>query len=597
MNFRRMESQEFKEVFNGTSAYSEVISDDSANLPDDLSPSSASLLQEAIVTLLTLLLLSGILTNSIFFLVFYSQAKLRSFSNRFVLCLCTSHLLQSILVTPFTLTSVINQSWVFGEVWCQVNGMASLFVTMASVLSLLMIAIDRNYAVNSPLHYSRTVTKSRTSILILSIWTFSFLSSIPPLCGIGRIQYRPEWFTCTILWTDNDKYTALYSVYLLTFGFLIPFLTMACIYVSMYRAAKNNSARARKHSLTSSCKQAIISTPKKSSTRRRSSCGSQSSLFGEEWKAAKTGLFVVLSFILCWLPMFSVILTETFTDYGSQLPQWITSTAILLSSSACIINPYLYVYRNKSTRSQLKKMLHLCSKEKKNRSSLYAQNRRLFVPSIPSSTFKVPIETTCISPWPSFTIYGRKSEQMSCITSPIEKNPQHSLEQGILNNNLLNAMDLDVSTLKSSNRMMIFKLRCNAKNKKESIEEADPNSQSAKKNESTKMTLSRTKSMTVFGNLLPQEVISQEGGQRRKSFVMTRYRVQGSDETNSTSIESQDSIPSTNVVSDLSGKERRILYRQWNRSGSEDAGYISRRSSICSIVSSDSDNLGKILEL
>lgn len=595
-----MENQD-NELFNGTGSYSDIVSENGDKLSDELTPSRVSLLQEAIVTLLTLLLLSGILTNSIFFLVFYRQAKLRSFSNRFVLCLCTSHLLQSILVTPFTLITVINQSWIFGDVWCQINGVASLSLTMASVLSLLMIAIDRNYAVNSPLHYSRTVTKSRTSILILSIWTFSLLSSIPPLCGIGRIQFRPEWFTCTILWTDSNDYTALYSVYLLTFGFLIPLLTMACIYVSMYRAAKHNSARARRHSLTSTCKQTIISIPKKSSTRRRSSCGSQSSLFGEEWKAAKTGLFVVLSFILCWLPLFSVILTETFTDYGEHLPQWITSAASLLSSSACIINPYLYVYRNKSTRSQLKNMLHPCSKNKKNRCSLYAQNRKLFVPSIPSSTFKVPIETTCISPWPSFTIYGKKTEQMSCITSPVEKNSQNCiLEQGILNNHLLNAMDLDVSTLKSSNRMMIFKLRCDVRNKNnanDSLEECDVNSQAIKRIESTKAMLSRTKSMTLFSNLVPQEIISQVGGQRRKSFVMTRNRVQGSDETTSTSIESQDSIPSTNITSDLSGKERRILYRQWNRSGSEDAGYISRRSSICSIVSSDSDNLGKSLEL
>ncbi|KAL3218271.1 hypothetical protein MRX96_031626 [Rhipicephalus microplus] len=123
---------------------------------------------------------------------------------------------------------------------------------MANIFSILLIAVDRNCAVNSPLHYSMTITKKRTSGLIVSTWVFAVLISVPPLVGVSNIEYQESWAMCTITWYDTSLLTISYSCVLCVVGFLLPFVRITWIYASMFRAARRNSARARLHNINTS---------------------------------------------------------------------------------------------------------------------------------------------------------------------------------------------------------------------------------------------------------------------------------------------------------------------------------------------------------
>ncbi|KAH8042305.1 hypothetical protein HPB51_021389 [Rhipicephalus microplus] len=237
-------------------------------------------------------------------------------SNKFVLNMAIVHLLQTFIVLPFVFVSILFQEWIFGDVFCKIQGTLSICLTMANVFSILLIAVDRNCAVNSPLHYSMTITKKRTNALILSTWVIAITVSVPPLAGVSDLQYQKSWAMCTVTWYDSGLLTLAYSCVLCVLGFMLPFIRITWIYTSMFKAARRNSACTRIHNVKSESND--ISPPpsagldggndvsvclsRKSAWSKRSTSSQMSSLFGDKLKAVRTGIFVVVSFTACFLP-------------------------------------------------------------------------------------------------------------------------------------------------------------------------------------------------------------------------------------------------------------------------------------------------------
>lgn len=184
-------------------------------------------------------------------------------------------------------------------------------------------------------------------------------------------------------------------------GYVFPLLCLIWLYLRMYSAAHRNSERTRKHSIsgdlltvmdgtTSIIPQGIdflthymnpfsktpmsgaaqtaghtangvLVTVKKQ--RRRSSSGSSSSLlFREEGRAIKTAFFVIAAYLICWTPHFvdqlSVAFSEdpTVIDYetGGGWTRFFAVAGMLLSS---VLNPFIYVFRNKMAYKEVNKLL------------------------------------------------------------------------------------------------------------------------------------------------------------------------------------------------------------------------------------------------
>ncbi|CAN8015245.1 unnamed protein product [Ixodes persulcatus] len=339
--------------------------------PEDVDqPSSFNYINlEVHYILLLAIMVSSVAVNGLVFVLFYQRPSVRMTSNKFVLNMAIVHLLQTFLILPFVFVSAMFQEWIFGDIWCKIHGAVSVCLTMANVFSILLIAVDRNCAVNSPLHYSMTITKKRTSGLILSTWFFAVLLSIPPLIGVSDIKYQETWSMCTVTWYETDLLTIAYSCVLCVVGFLLPFVRIAWIYTSMFRAARRNSARARLHNINTSS--AEMSPPPSAGpdghpslylhrrmawSKRTSSLSQASSFFGDEWKAVRTGLLVVISFTVCFLPFFSMILIEPHKKTRKTALKKLPAIAMLFLFCSSLISPYLYVIRNKATRKHVRKM-------------------------------------------------------------------------------------------------------------------------------------------------------------------------------------------------------------------------------------------------
>lgn len=183
----------------------------------------------------------------------------------------------------------------------QVQGLDGLtvLVTLASVLSILLISLDRYYAVNSPLHYSIIVTRQKSMVMIILVWTIASVLSAPVWTGSVVLEHQPHNYrhhnvsflsnaldfcnkpiaidpTGAFQWDQNstvvdakdakDDVTGAankwreeqqqvinicYSVLVFLFGFVWPLTALCWLYLRMYEAALKNAARTRRQSLSS----------------------------------------------------------------------------------------------------------------------------------------------------------------------------------------------------------------------------------------------------------------------------------------------------------------------------------------------------------
>jgi hypothetical protein len=73
----------------------------------------------------------------------------------------------------------MKNSWPFGKFFCKIWITIDDVVTMASVLSIVAITIERYWSINHSVHYRRHTTKTRIRIFSLLIWLIPFLNFAP----------------------------------------------------------------------------------------------------------------------------------------------------------------------------------------------------------------------------------------------------------------------------------------------------------------------------------------------------------------------------------------------------------------------------------
>ncbi|XP_054724280.1 histamine H2 receptor-like [Uloborus diversus] len=304
----------------------------------------------------------GSCSNAFILLLFYKKRSVRTFSNRFVLSLAVTHFLQCFLLTPPVIAAI--KGYTFNAALYKITSSLTMALNLASSLSVLLIAIDRNCAVNNPLHYTVTITKKRTGFLISMVWVASFLLSLPLLTGVPEVAHDP---TGDI--HDWNAWKVMHVVYIFlvsAIGFLIPFGCVSCLYFIMVRAAKTNNAKNRRSSSNSSSSSEVVVNFKPQrktgtneySLRRnysaeRGEASQGNCCFASKHKATITGLLVVCSFVLCWSPYYISLILKQFVQFPS-LAKYLTSVTTFL---ACVLDPYVYFYRNKNSFKQAKKMI------------------------------------------------------------------------------------------------------------------------------------------------------------------------------------------------------------------------------------------------
>ncbi|NXO44135.1 S1PR4 protein, partial [Locustella ochotensis] len=200
-----------------------------------------------------------------------------------------------------------------------------LFVALAaSTFSLLVTAVERYGAMVRPIAENEASKTLRLRGLIVSCWLLALVIGLLPLLGWNCLC---DFRACSTLLPLYSKKYILFSVVM----FSIILLGIIGLYISIFLLVQASS------------KQSIFQHSRKRSQR-----------------LLKTVLIILGAFILCWSPLFVLLLFDVFCETGacSHLHNLHWPLALALLNSG--VNPIIYSLRSVEVRRAVGSLLCCC---------------------------------------------------------------------------------------------------------------------------------------------------------------------------------------------------------------------------------------------
>ena len=141
-----------------------------------------------VLGLYVLILLLLFLGNSLTLLVMLLNRRMRTIPNMFVASLAVSDVLLGLCsLVPFGIPVLVTSHWLFNDTACQFQGYITVALVVASIHTLVLMAVNRYYRIVKPAKYQRYFTKKKTLIMILVSWFSSFCAPLPHVLSGAKI--------------------------------------------------------------------------------------------------------------------------------------------------------------------------------------------------------------------------------------------------------------------------------------------------------------------------------------------------------------------------------------------------------------------------
>ncbi|CAF3825136.1 unnamed protein product [Adineta steineri] len=275
----------------------------------------------------------GITLNGIILSILCDSKHRRSPIDIFIICLCISDLLASLLGIPLPLTSNLACRWLYGKYLCYYEGFIAYFVGMVGLYLLTALSLNRYWIIVTPNREEFVTFKTAYISVFLSILGGLFWA-VPPILGWNDYTLEGARTSCSIRWQDRTVNVISYNILMFVFAYIVPLSVMIycniCIYLKVRQVAKNKLLW------------------NKSSTILRSHQKRQN----VEQRLAKTVFIIILTFSIAWTPYAFVAFISSFFSPTIISPLGASIPAIFAKSSV-YFNPFVYIMSNSHIRSKL----------------------------------------------------------------------------------------------------------------------------------------------------------------------------------------------------------------------------------------------------
>ncbi|XP_039605660.1 trace amine-associated receptor 13c-like [Polypterus senegalus] len=247
--------------------------------------------------------------------------QLHTPTNLLVLSLAVADLLVGAIVMPFTVIQSIETCWDFGHIFCFFYTFCLVLLTSASVNNLVLIAVDRYFALCDPFFYSSKITNNLTLLLILFSWIIALCYTVAVVYFKVNLEDAEGFNKCS----NNCLFvlSPAWGLIDLMVSFLLPCFAMLCLYTRIFFVVKKHIRAI--HSVTAQV---------------GANNGKQKVASFSERKAAKTLGIVVIVFFICWVPYHICTIIDSYMDYSvPSLLMYIFSWLIYINSG---MNPIIY---------------------------------------------------------------------------------------------------------------------------------------------------------------------------------------------------------------------------------------------------------------
>ncbi|XP_066506395.1 trace amine-associated receptor 6-like [Hoplias malabaricus] len=244
--------------------------------------------------------------------------QLHTPTNLLILSLAVADLLVGLIVMPVNIMQLMDSCWYLGKIACSVIPLISFLAMLASVYSLVLIAVDRYIAVFDPLLYHTRVTVSKMSICVILSWSFCLLYN-------SMILYFNDSLTPAQLYTScYGECILIVKHSCIVVDFVVSFITPCCLILVLYslifRVARHQAKAVRA---------VINSTSYKNGAKISGS---------SQTKAAKKLGTVIFVYLACFIPYNLGSLSEESLTTASTV--WTVFNWLLYINS--FVNPLLY---------------------------------------------------------------------------------------------------------------------------------------------------------------------------------------------------------------------------------------------------------------
>ncbi|OCT96966.1 neuropeptide Y receptor type 5 [Xenopus laevis] len=187
-----------------------------------------------LIGLYTFVSLLGFMGNLLILLAIFKKRKQKTIINYLIGNLAFSDILVVLFCSPFTLTCVLLDQWIFGEVMCHVVPFLQCVSVLISTLMLMSIALVRYHMIKHPL--STNLTANHGYFLIATVWTLGFTICSPLPVFHKVINLREAFnldslinsYLCIESW-PSDSYRIAFTISLLLVQYILP---LSCLTIS-----------------------------------------------------------------------------------------------------------------------------------------------------------------------------------------------------------------------------------------------------------------------------------------------------------------------------------------------------------------------------
>jgi 5-hydroxytryptamine receptor 1 len=303
--------------------------------------------------------------------------------------------------------------WTLGLHVCELWITSDVFCCTASILNIVVIALDRYWLITRNVRYTHSTLLPRRTVcglMLTAAWLVSALIASSPLLGWRTGRERDDPSVCLI--SQDFAYT-VFS----TFGaFWFPLPVILVVYVKIFRFARLRALRhqvpASRHqapasrpapnkpalAVSESCVDTTITVPVYRSTVYRQDtpssvvdtsvgvdllpsprlpaildtahtdqleCQLQTGATATRMRkcrslrmrrSARTLGLVIGGFVVCWLPFFVVATVVPFCQQACRVPPGVNSMVLWLGYSNSLFNPAIYAIWDRSFRRSFKRI-------------------------------------------------------------------------------------------------------------------------------------------------------------------------------------------------------------------------------------------------
>lgn len=288
----------------------------------------------AVPMLFSLIILIGLVGNSMVIFVILSRRKMRTTVNLLLLNLAFSDIAFLVICVPFVAYHYAADNWMVGDLICKLSQFLLYVTVYVTIYTLVAIAIVRFLTVVFAHRSTRLRTKRNTCILIGLIWSTMLLVNIPVLL-LYRVKQFPvhdnntmPYFYCGMENTVIGQHFFL-SFFILTYVLPLALICTFYIWLLKYLRQKRKGSSLRQ-----------------SQRSRASNAPKERASF-----ASRILIVVVVVFGVCWLPLHVHLLLAYIGGHmnGRVYQVWRVFCHCMAYSNS-IMNPFIYNYVSKDFR-------------------------------------------------------------------------------------------------------------------------------------------------------------------------------------------------------------------------------------------------------